>query len=217
VVLSAVCRHAYTYEIVDPGGKLDGAAGERLVIMEPVRAESILWSTARYNALAQARGDLPIVPIQTRVGEVESYPAKPTSVDGFPLTESEMVFPSQPTFQVADTGTVAWWLYVSETETTSEQRELRIGGSASVSAVAGYEYSLTEGIGSAYAVSVGFGTVFYGSVPAIEDDASTPEDEHVTRGYSFTPYMYRHLYLDPSGKEAGFFALSYTVNKRPAL
>jgi hypothetical protein len=209
VVLAAMCFHRYTYELEDPRARL-GAAGTRLAITAPLEGEAVLWSTARYNALAEARGDLPLIHVSTTIGDPKSYPEQPTSLDGVPLAGEELVFPSTPLFRVSDAGEIAWWLNTSELGVHAELREMSFAGTLGS---LGAEYSHVNTEGDGYTVSIGAGTAFSGEVPGIVDRIATPESEYTMHAYSFRPIMYRHRYIDAEGLPAGLFALTYTVSR----
>ena len=62
VTLAWGCFNAYVYEVEDPSGVLGtGADGEQFVMTVPVDGSVSLWSTTRYNAMAEAVGNLPVI------------------------------------------------------------------------------------------------------------------------------------------------------------
>ncbi|MBA3455246.1 MAG: hypothetical protein H0T42_19300 [Deltaproteobacteria bacterium] len=44
---------------------------------------------------------------------------------------------------------------------------------------------------------------------------NTPEDKYTTRGFSFSPYVYRQTYIDTvSNTPSGYYVLDYAVRRR---
>ena len=77
VVLSCGCYHAYQYVIEDPANKLGGADGLPSVLLVPIYGQTSVWSSRRYNAMAQALGGgLPQVNIPFKTGSPTTYPDK---------------------------------------------------------------------------------------------------------------------------------------------
>ena len=215
VMLSSGCFHAYRYRMNDPKGTIGAHAdGGEFVGLVPVDGQISLWSTNRYNALAEALGTLPKIEINTELGNVDSYPATPERIDGTPIPPEHMVFPEPPQFLVSDVGKQSWWLGRGEIqqETTAMESSRAWIGSAS-SPVADLEGARTTTIGSAYSISLGNEVVFSGGVPPIPNDPNTPEDEYEAHHFSFSPYVYRETYTTAEGEETGFYMLNYTVGQ----
>ena len=202
VVVASGCFHAYEYDV----------EGEPMVVVVPVDGHAGLWSTPRYNAMARALGDLPIVEIGSVIGDPSSYPEEPTRLDGGSIADDDMVFPDPPELFVGDIGEVGWTLAAGQSTTTSEATTTNVSIDASVG-VAGVQFGghVGAGFGDAYSLRVGEEAMFGGSVPSIPDKAGTPEDEHALHRFSFSPYVYRERYDRPGGGEAGYYVVGFTV------
>ena len=99
---------------------------------------------------------------------------------------------------------------VANTNATSTNYSATLGVSAlglSVNANAAID------MGVADTIPISHGTVFAGGVPPILNNPNTPEDEFGKNSFSFTPFVYRAHYSDPSGNDAGFYVLSYVVGQ----
>ena len=199
------------HEVDDPGN-LVGDNGEEFVALMPVEGSTTVWSTPRYNAMAKAVGNLPLVEVPMTLGDPSSYATTPSLPDGSPIPAADMVFPDPPEFLVSDVGTLGWWLAAEEQETNSVAMESQLDINASVT-VSGFTFGseVGAGWGEGYSVSVGSEFFFGGGVPPIPDDPSTPEDEYAQYRFGFSPVVYRHHYTDPGGSDAAMYVLDYTV------
>lgn len=213
VALNCGCFHAYYYEIEDPAAKLGpGGDKEQFVMMVPVGGTQMLWSTKRYNAMAEAVGNLPLIDIPYQIGNPSSYPTGPERLDGSPIPTEDFVFPEVPSILVSDVGTSSFRLTAAERETNGMSVNTSVDFSANLG-VGPFKFGagLGAGWGQGYSITVGESVFFSGSVPAIPDDPSTPEDEYLQHAYAFVPYVYREHYLDPEGNDAGYYVVSYAV------
>jgi len=212
VVLAWGCFDAYKYEIDDPS-RLMGDDGEEFVLTVPNGGGISIWSTPRYNAMAEAVG-MPTVTIPYRVGDVESYPSTPEDLDGNPIPDDKMVFPELVTYTASDVGKVMWWSWVQEDVTNAANLDHSLGVSAGVSAFGvkvggGVEY----GWGQGYSLRVGKNAGFFGGIHPVPDDPNTPEDEYTQHVYEMSPVVYMHDYLTPEGEEAAHYVMTYTANR----
>lgn len=212
VVLSCGCFHRYTYQLDDPAG-LVGQDGGKFIINVPVGGNTTVWSTHRYNALAEARGDLPTIDVTTRIGDVGSYPSTPKKLDGSEIPEQDLVFRDVASFRASDVGEVGYVLAVGEVETNEVAMETEVGASFAVAAGGYVAGDVKVGQGRAYAVSVGSLAIFSGNIPPIYDDPNTPEDEYALNAYSFAPVIYRQRWTNAEGEEAGFYVVNYAVGQ----
>jgi hypothetical protein len=214
VVVACNCFHTYEYELVDTSNRAS-SNGKRMVMIVPVGGQTTVLSTPRYNALAKIVEGLPTVTVANRIGDPSSYPAEPKKLDGSPVTADEHVFSTRPTLRVSDVGSVAFSLSVGSGETNSAAMSVGVSVSGSLSAVGlSVGASLGTSWGRSYAISVGQDASFSGDVPPLPDRPNTQEDEYVTRGYSFSPYVYRQPYTDPmSGEQTGYYVLDYAVSR----
>lgn len=214
VVVACNCFHTYEYELVDPANRA-GGNGKRMVMIVPVGGQTTVLSTPRYNALADVVEGLPKIQTATRIGDPTSYPQEPRKLDGAPVAPDEHVFRTRPTLRVSDVGTVAFSLSVGSGETNSTATTTGVSVSGSLGALGvSVGASLGANWGKSYAISVGSDATFSGDVPPLPDKPGTQEDEYVTRGYSFSPYVYRQAYTDPvSGEATGYYVLDYTVSR----
>ena len=215
ISLSCGCFHAYYYEVDDPAGKMgEGGDEEQFVMVVPVGGSTTLWSTKRYNAMAEAVGDLPIVDIPYRLGDVESYPEGPEKLDGDPIKEEDFIFPEPPSILVSDVGDASFRLSVSEYHLEVNTRRTNIGfrGELGVGPFT-FGASLGASWGKGYGVSVGESAFFSGSIPAVPDDPTTPEDEYLEFSYATLPFVYREHYTDAEGNDAGYYVISYAAKR----
>ncbi|MBW2528153.1 MAG: hypothetical protein JRI23_28500 [Deltaproteobacteria bacterium] len=183
-------------------------------IFVPVGGNTLLLSSTRYNAMADALPHLPRIESPVRIGDVDSYPRTPTRLDGAPVPEEDMLFPETPEYNASDVGFVNFWLTVGETETNSVNEKISFGVSGSIGA-AGVQVDskIGVGLGQGYSLQVGKSAMFSGSIPPIPDDSATPEDEFAVHRYAFKPIIYREHYQTPEGEEAGYYVMTYTVSK----
>ena len=126
VVLAWGCFDAYVYEVDDPGNHLGGDGG-KIVLTVPTGGGSSIWSTARYNAMAEVYDNLPVVSIPYTVGKVDSYPSDGETMEGVELTNSDLIFPEPQELRVSDVGKVCL-LYTSPSP--RDKRQSRMPSSA---------------------------------------------------------------------------------------
>ncbi len=211
VIMSCGCYHRYRYQTEDPAN-LIGGTGQVVDIFIPVGGQTQLWSSQRYNAMAEAMGTLPKIEIPVTVGDPSSYPAEPQSLDGHPIHPDDMVFENVPAYQVSDVGFVNYWLVRGETETNSVAEGVSFGAKASFGVFGnGVDIEGRVGQTAGYSLSIGKSQIFAGGVPPVPDDPSTPEDEFLLNRYSFTPYVYRHHYVDSGGQDAAYYVMNFAV------
>ena len=214
VLLTAGCFHGYTYRLSDPAGRIDDDAdGSTVFGVVPVDGQSTMWSTNRYNALAERIDYLPHIDIETEIGNPDSYPQSPMRNGGEPVPPEDMVFPEPPVYLVSDTARGGWWLSTAESEAQAAAMSTEVGVMGSLSAGVTVEAELTAGVGQAYSVTLGNELIFGGAVPPIEDDPTTPESEYEKYSFSYAPYVYRENYVGPDGDEAGYYMLRFTVGR----
>ena len=208
------CFDTYTYEISDPSGLVSGLDNENFVLTVPVGGSTSVWSLSRYNALAEAVGNLPVIEIPYAVGKVSDYPENPQRLDGTPIPEEDMVFDEVKWYLSPDVGSVSFRGSIGEEEYYRESWDTSIGGSASVT-VAGMKVGLGAeyGWGQGYHLSVGSGAFFSGSVAAVPDDPKTPEDEYEMYGFRFAPAVYRHWYQTETGDDAALYVMTYAAKR----
>jgi len=213
VVLGWGCFDAYSYKINDPTGEL-GGHGETMVITVPTGGGSSIWSTHRYNAMAETWQDMPVIEVPYQVGTVDSYPTQAQDLHGNNLTLNDLVFTNPDTLTVSDVGDVGFYSRVSEEETNSQAMDYSLGQSAGVN-VSGIDVGVhgDAGWGDGYSLRVGTDALFGGKIPPIPDNTSTPEDEYGVYGYAFTPWIFLQSYGDKDGNEAAFYVVSYSVDK----
>jgi hypothetical protein len=213
VVLSCGCFHHYSYVTEDPAGKL-GPNNKPFEVLVPVGGQVGLWSLSRYNRMAEKLGTLPVIPLASRVGDVDSYATEPLSLDGQSIPTEDMLFPELPPVIVSDVGRVGWSASIRESETNTEAQNTKIGVGGSLGAF-GVELqgTVSTKFGTAYSLTVGQDTNFGGEVPPIVDNSKTPEDEFETSRYSFTPFVYRQHYQNAAGEDAAFYVIDYAVNQ----
>ena len=213
VVMSSACYHGYRYILDDPMGRVGGDGGELMMVV-PVGGQSTVWSSNRYNALAEALGTLPKVHPGMKIGDPSAYPTFPTLPDGSPVPSDQQVFPRTPNYTVSDSSWVGWWLSVNEVETNSISTTVNLTVSSSIK-VAGVKFGGEVGAswGKGYALSVGRDALFGGGVAPMPDDPETPEDEYAAHRFSFSPYVYIENYTDSEGAEAGYYVMNFVVGQ----
>lgn len=183
-------------------------------VFVPVGGQTSVWSTRRYNAMAAALKTMPKIDVPHQLGAVETYPTEPKTLDGKPIPADDMLFAKPPTFRTSDVASVNFELTNSE----YQLREQHIYDGATLGAEIGAFGVTVSGevgmqIGKGYQVGVGREATFSGTVPAVRNDPATPEDEYGLYGYSFTPLVYRHRYMDDQRQGSAFYVLTYAVGK----
>ncbi|MEM9695367.1 MAG: EB domain-containing protein [Myxococcota bacterium] len=220
VVLACGCYHRYRYEAFDPR-RVIGGNGQFMDVMVPVGGATQLWSSKRYNAVAAATGKYPVINVAPRIGDVSSYGRELLDLDGNRVPEADLVFDEFDTYSVSDVGNVSFSLSAREISSSSSSRSITYGASLSVGVgfnlgpvEAGVDVTGSVSWGSieGYSVLIGQGQTFSGSAPPIPDNPATPEDEFELNRFSFTPFVYRHRYIDYLGEEAGFYVINYAVS-----
>ncbi len=219
VSLTCGCFHAYKYRIEDPAAALgEGADAEEFVLVVPVGGTESLWSTRRYNAMAEAVGSLPIIDIPYQVGNPDSYPPGPETLAGTPIPEDDLVFTNPPSVLVSDVGEAGFRLSVDESTTNdismSTSIGMRLDLSSEIPLIGGgvkFGADLGVGWGQGYSMRIGGGAFFWGGMPPLPDDPDTPEDEYQQHAFAMRPYLYREHYTDVNGEDAAFYVLSYAV------
>ncbi len=215
VMLGCACYHQYQYVVDDPKGLLGaGVDGKTIDVFVPVGGQTSVWSTRRYNALAEALKTLPKINVPHKTGQVDSYPTTPKTLDGAPIPEDDLVFKKPPTFRTSDVASVDFELTASE----STAKEKHVYDGLTIGAEIGAFGVTLSGevdmqVGRGYSVSVGREASFAGHVPPVRNDPETPEDEFGLYGYSFTPLVYRHRYTDEDKKGSAFYVLTYAVGQ----
>lgn len=211
VVMSWGCFHGYTYAIEDPGDVL-GSDGSPVVLAVPVDGGTAMWSTPRYNALASALGDLPIITIPYTTGAADSYPSTPRDLDGRALDDDQIVFPDLDWYEVSDVGFVEWEASVGREEANETTTTTSFGRSARIK-VGGFQLGvgMTEGSGDGYRLSLGEGATFYGGIPPVVDDPATQADEYSDNRYRMSPLVYLSSWTDDQGNEAAYYVSSFIV------
>ena len=218
VTLTCGCFHVYRYRVEDPAELLgEGGDGEEFILTVPVGGSELLWSTQRYNAMAERVGGLPMMEVPHQLGNPDSYPPAPQRLDGSPIPAEDMVFTDPPSVLVSDAGSSSFRLSTSENTSNSVSMSTSVGfgvdvgggipfiGDVSVGA------SLGVGWGQGYSVTVGEDAFFGGSLPPLPDDPNTPEDEYQQHAYTTLPYVYREHYTDANGNDAAYYVVSYAV------
>ncbi len=218
VTLTCGCFHVYTYEVEDPAALLgEGGDREQFVLMVPVGGSEMLWSTPRYNAMAAAVGNLPIIEVPYQVGNPSSYPPAPERLDGTPIPIDDMVFTNPPSVLVSDAGSSGFRLSVGESMSNDVSMSTSVGISGDVSAeipfIGGVKFgaSLGVGWGQGYRIRIGETAFFGGSLPPLRDDPNTPDDEYLEYAYTSMPFVYREHYTDANGEDAAFYVVSHAV------
>ena len=219
VTMTCGCFHAYKYNVEDPAGIIgDGADSEEFVLLVPVGGSEMLWSTRRYNAMAEAVGGLPIMDIPYQLGNVDSYPSGPEKLDGSPIPTEDFVFTDPPSILVSDAGSSGFRLSVGEDTTNSVSMSTSIGMRVDVSSEipligGGVKFGADLGVGwgQGYSVRVGESAFFGGNLPPLPDNPDTPEDEYLEYAYTTMPFVYREHYTDADGNDAAYYVVSYAV------
>ncbi len=219
VSLTCGCFHTYKYRIEDPAAALgEGADAEEFVLVVPVGATESLWSTRRYNAMAEAVGSLPVIEVPYQVGNPDSYPPGPQTLGGAPIPEDDLVFTNPPNVLVSDAGSAGFRLSVEESMTNSVSMSTTIGMRLDLSSEipligGGVKFGADIGVGwgRGYSMRIGGGAYFWGAMPPLPDNPDTPEDEYLEHAFAMRPYLYRQHYADANGEDAAFYVLSYAV------
>jgi len=222
VVLAWGCYDSYLYEVDDPYGKLsDGKVRineGQMLLNVPTGGGEALYSTSRYNAMAERLGSMPVVDVPYEVGDPDSYPSQPETIDGRPLGPDDVVFENPGTYEVSDIGDTRFSLSYSQSESvsTSTTRSVGINGGVSVGnkifgidVGAGADWSWSDG----YSVGVGEGAIFRGGTPRIIDDPTTPEDEFAVHKFRYQPWVYLQEWTNPFGEPASYVVLTYSVER----
>lgn len=213
VVIGWGCFDAYRYEMDDPSNHI-GGDGEPIVITVPTGGSQALYSTTRYNALAEANGNLPLIEMPYTIGDPSSYPTRPERLNGKKIPEEDLVFLESNAYTVSDVGSVGWFNIMDESNANSEATNWSLGASAGITAFGvkvggGY----TEGWGSSYSLSIGQNALFYGSVPPMPDNLATPEDEYAANAFTVTPWVYRETWEDEDGNPLDYLVMTYSVEE----
>ena len=212
VVLSWGCFDAYKYRVDDPGHLIGGGAqGGEFYLTVPTGGSSSLFSSNRYNAMAEAIGGMPVIEVPYAVGTVDSYPTTPETLDGQPIPDDRNLFPYPDVYTVSDVGEAVWWMGV-ETSTTNEiAMDVSVGASANIK-VGGVKIGGGGelGWGTGYSLNVGSQATFAGSIPTLQDNPDTPEDEYDLYSYSVSPYVYIQEYETPDGDLGAYYVQTYT-------
>ncbi len=132
VVLHWGCFDAYTYEIEDSHGLIDGGNGQPFVLTVPVGGAVSVWSVARYNAMAEELGTLPVIDVPYEVGVVEAYPQEPETIFGEEIPDDDLIFPEEQWFVAPDVGSISFWRSIDESVTDRTSMETSLGLSASI-------------------------------------------------------------------------------------
>ncbi len=210
VIMSCGCYHRYKYVTDDPSN-LIGGSGQTVDIFVPVGGQTQLWSSKRYNAMAEAIG-LPIIEVPITVGDVGSYPSTIQTLDGLPVAAEDMVFPVLPEFELSDVGFVNFWLVAGEAETNSVATSTTLGLTSSFGAgVVSIDTDVSIGVTQGYSISVGNNQIFAGGIPPVPDNPQTPEDEFEVNRYRFMPAVFRQYYTDRHGDEAAYYVMNFAV------
>lgn len=213
VMTQCGCFHRYRYQTEDPANKV-GGDGQVMDVFMPVGGQTLIYSSKRYNALAEKLGTLPIIPVTPRIGHVDSYNTAPLSLAGAEINPEDFLFANVPTFQVSDVAKVGFWLSGGEYEVNGQAQTTTLGANGSVGIFgADVQLDANTSISSGYEVRVGDEFIFAGSVPAVPDNPDTPEDEFELWRYAYSPYVYREHYVDKAGEDAGYYVLNYTVGR----
>jgi hypothetical protein len=215
VALHWGCFDAYVYEIDDPHGLIsDSAQGENFVLTVPVGGSVSVWSIARYNAMAEAVGTMPVIDVPYEVGVVEDYPKVPETLEGDDIPDEDLIFPDEQWFVAPDAGSISFWRSVDELTSERTSLETGLGLSASVT-VAGLKVGggVEMGWGKGYSLAVGSSALFAGSVQAVPDDPGTPEDEYALYTYRFSPVIYREWYDNGTEDPAAFYVITYVAER----
>ncbi|MEZ4269872.1 MAG: hypothetical protein R3C68_00050 [Myxococcota bacterium] len=213
IVLTAGCFLEYVYEVDDPSGRF-GGNGETFTVLLPVGGETGLWDLRRYNAMARALGNLPIIEADpVRVGELNTYPHAPQLPNGQPIPQEDLISAATSSFVASDSGGTSWSVGLGLNQGTSTGVSVSVGTSASLGVV-GFRYgeSIGESEDNGYSINIGESTSFGGGIPAIPDKSSTPEDEFALNRYAFRPYVYVRHYQDAMGEDSSYYVITYAVD-----
>jgi hypothetical protein len=208
------CFDTYTYEISDPNSLVSDMDSETFILTVPVGGATSIWSLSRYNALAEAVGDLPVIDIPYAVGTVEDYPEAPEKLDGTEIPEEDMVLTEVKWYLAPDVGSVSYRASLAQEEYLRESWTTSMGASASVT-VAGVKVGMGTdyGWGQGYSLGVGSSAFFSGSVKAVPDNPNTPEDEYEMYAFRFAPVVYRQWYETPSGDASALYVMTYAAKR----
>jgi hypothetical protein len=214
VVLYWGCFETYTYEINDPNEHASEMDGETFVLSVPVGGSSSVWSLARYNALAEALGTLPVLDVPYAVGDIEDYPSMPERIDGTSIPDEDMVFSDIRWYTSPDVGSISYRQSISEETSYRSSWDTSMGSSAGVT-VGGVKVGvgIDYGWGESYALRLGEGAMFSGKVGAVPDKPDTPEDEYLMYNFRFAPVVYRHWYENASGGDAALYVMTYAAER----
>jgi hypothetical protein len=217
VIIACSCFQQFDYDLDDPA-HITGTPGDgkTMSVHIPVGGQASVWSTRRYNALADALKTLPKINLPYKLGDLQSYPTQPARLDGTPIPPDDMVFTEHPTFRTSDSANVGFSLNTSDSKTNSTSMSTSYGVSGSVGVGsfgigAGVSVNVGKSIDDSSSISISEGTTFAGGIQPIRNDPNTAEDEFALHGYSFSPFVYRQRYTDANQKEFGFYVLMYAV------
>ena len=165
---------------------------ESFIVAVPVGGSTGVWSLARYNAMAQALGTLPILEVPA-VGNVDDYPNTPERIDGTPIPAEDMVFEDPNWYTAPDEGSSLRSQYSTD-QATSANFDASIGTSAGVTAA-----GLQVGIGAEYGWGEGYRLSSVQqrcSLDVLQPYPTTPahRDEYNLYAFRFAPVVYRHWY-----------------------
>jgi hypothetical protein len=207
------CFQQYRYELVDSGGVIDFGQGdtpEDMIITIPVESAITLLSTTRWNALAEALGNLPVIQVPHQIGDPTSYPNQLVTLEGEPVPPQKLVVPSPPRYVVGEVGFVGFWLALWEMVADIELTTMEYGGMIAPQVgwfEVGVQYNQARQRESF--VELGTEVVFGGQTPTLPDDPTTPEDEFALGLYTFAPIIYRENYTDAAGKESQYYVYHF--------
>jgi len=203
VALANACYHAYTYQIDDPAGLL-GGNGTHMVLFVPVGGQTAIWSLTRYNGLAAAEGDLPVLQVPSSVGDATTYPSTLQTLEGQPIAPADLVLSVAQSYSTSDVAQVGWSLTMGTSVTNTMAATTTLSAISDVSVGPVDVTGQIDGItGTAYAVTIGSQASFGGWVPPVSDQSQY--------GFSFAPFVYREHYTDAKGNDAGLYVVNYTV------
>jgi len=213
VVVSWGCFHAYTYEVQDSSNLVPGSEGETVVLTIPVDKGTAMMSTDRYNALALAVGDLPVIDVPYEIGDPFDYPTEPETIYGDELESDSMVFPNLEWHEVSDIGYVGWANSVGTSVSNSTSHGISMGSSVGIT-VAGINVGLnsSSGWGSGYSLRLGENASFSGGIPPFRDDPDTDADEYVENFFRVAPIVYMQDYTDSNGETSAFYVQTYVID-----
>lgn len=214
VVVSWGCFAAYTYVVEDPANLVPGSEGETIALTVPVDSGTAMMSTGRYNAIAEAVGDLPLIEVPYEVGTPFDYPEVPETIYGEEIAEDAFVFPSLDWYEVSDVGYVGWSNSVSSSVTNSSALSQTIGSSAGIT-VGGLSVGLNTSStwGQGYSLRLGSSASFSGDIPPLYDNPATATDEYLDGFYRVAPVVYMQDYTDSNGNTSAFYVQTYAVDR----